>query len=79
VSVRGKWKSAVRLRAGEVEQYAVIRGGVPIVVELSHRPARGYSWQVTEKIASQSHTSVWQYVTLDAARRRFKELVRKHP
>lgn len=71
------------LRAGQVEQYAVIRGGKHIIVELRASHSEALPWLVTHRIldpaAQESSCADHCYEHLDDARRHFRTLIRKNP
>jgi hypothetical protein len=88
---RGKWKRAAALKAGEREQYAVKRSYGTVVVELTWEFDPNYKrmdieqmpWVTRILITPPGETvpdvATWHSYTLDVARQKFKELVRKHP
>jgi hypothetical protein len=94
---RGKWKPVARLKAGEVEQYAVVRSYGTVTITLSYDPvadlpARDIEqmpWTVQLSIqqpgqafgipSHEVEVQSWRSHTLDPIRKKFTELVRKHP
>lgn len=76
--VRGEY-----LRAGHVEQYAVVRSYGRVIVELRASKSDTYPWLVTLRIDNpergESSCSDHAHQFLDDARRHFRQLVRKHP
>lgn len=74
--VRGEY-----LRAGQVEQYAVLRSYGRVIVELRATKSAAYPWLVTLRIDNleESRSEDHAYQHLDDARRCFRTLIRKHP
>lgn len=76
--VRGEY-----LRAGHVEQYAVVRSYGRVIVELRASKSDIYPWLVTLRIdnpkTQESSSADHAYRFLDDARHHFRSLIRKHP
>lgn len=73
--------TAAALRSHMKDQYAVIRRYGRVVVELYHDGTGAYAWHVSTIITNDkfSESNDQAFVSLDEARRAFKQQVRKHP
>lgn len=81
---KARWLTADSLKAGEREQYAVQRSYGLVIIELFHDPHAAEDPDVLPmpwitRITIGNEVRTYSAFRLNAARKKFAELVRQHP